>query len=168
MKIEHCEWSKDNGEDAHGNTIWYCAHRTFCPYEKCEVPKQKLKEVDTTDNIEVAKKKEKTANELTAEKYAELIPVIEKLVSEGINTWTGISRKLGINANTLRWYYNKHGIRFKGMKVCANDINWDKIVPIVRERRAQLKPTPWKKLAAEFNLNSEMLRVRMINYYDIN
>lgn len=170
MKIEHCEFSHDNGEDNDGNTMWYCPRSKdnqpiegFCPYDCCEKPKQKV--VDEPVTVEAEKKPQ---IEINTEKYAELVPVIQKLVSEGTHTWTGISRAVGLNSNTLRSYYNTHGIKFAGMKAHADDINWESILPTVREKRALKKPVPWKVLGAELGINSEMLRVRMINYYDIN
>ena len=158
MKIEHCEWSHANGEDAHGETIWYCAHRTFCPYDKCEFTVKKVAEEKPVVPKQELKKRD-------SEYYENLIPTIRNLIANGVTTWTNIGRALKTNPNPIRWYYHKHGIKFEGLKVQSRDVDWMQIVPIVIEKRKERKP--WTDIAAELGIQSEMLRVQMRTEYDI-
>ena len=157
MKIEHCEWSHANGEDNNGNTIWYCGHRTFCPYEKCEFTTKQVAEKPIVIKQE-AKKRD-------AEYYENLIPTIKNLIANGVTTWTNIGKALKTNPNPIRGYYYKHGIRFEGLKMQARDVDWMQIVPVVIAKRKERKP--WTDIAAELGIKSEMLRVQMETEYDI-
>ena len=162
MKIEHCEWSKPNGEDNEGNTIWYCAHRTFCPYGNCEVPAKKKveepKKVALPKNVEIDKPR-------TAEYYENLIPTIKNLIANGLTTWTDIGKALKIKPNTVRQYYVKHGIRFEGIKVRTRDIDWPTIKPVIIAKRKE--DMTWHEIADELGMNHETLRTHMQRVYDI-
>ena len=84
MKIEHCEWSKANGEDIHGNTIWFCGHRTFCPYEKCELPHKEVKEVPKVDTTHYDEKEEDTEMLPKQKAYLRIFGEAKVLEKEGM------------------------------------------------------------------------------------
>lgn len=166
MRIDYCEYSTycgDKGGEGKSKELWYCPRRHYCKYESCELPPTKPKKVEAP--IEITVNTEIKHSKKTAEHYDRLIPTIKALITQGMTTWTEIGKAVKIKPNTLQWYYNRHGIKFDGMKIKAKDIDWEKIVPIARERREQNKP--WAEIANEVGINRETLRCRMQREYDV-
>lgn len=119
MKIEHCEWSKDNGEDIHGNTIWYCAHRTFCPYEKCEMPQPKEQKLEAVEEVVAEKINAGLANAFDYEhiydvskRHNELFKEAVKIMETEQLTCADLAIRLGISVKTVKKLEKEYGHEF--------------------------------------------------------
>ena len=149
MKIEHCEWSKDNGEDIHGNTIWYCAHRTFCPYKKCELPaKEKPKPKPEPEPLEEP--------ERILIDWERILPIVRDLRNK---RWTleRIAEKLNVKYTTLATKCTEAGI--KGGK--GEMYDWDKIVCAALLMKQHTKRN-WLQIAEELNVSESALHRQIL------
>lgn len=135
MKIEHCEYSKDNGQDNDGNVIWYCARRTFCPYEKCEVPAQNFEVFNqAVKSLQDAPKESKFdyAHFVGGKNAHEVIfNKINKLISEECITATECCRKINISLATMRKIEKEFGVKFEFDK---KNIKWEQYDPEIKEK----------------------------------
>ena len=119
MKIEHCEWSKANGEDIHGNTIWYCGHRTFCPYGTCEEPPAKPKEAKKVEEIIKEKVSEGLANAYdydhiydVSKRHNELFKEAVKIMETEQLTCADLAIRLAISTKTVKKLEKEYGYKF--------------------------------------------------------
>ena len=112
MKIENCPYSTRCGEnksDIVNNSIWFCGHRTFCPYETCELPAPVVRPkevVKTAKDIEAEALM--TSKKLMAERFAKL----KKYEEEGLSR-SRAAEMLGISYYTVESIEEEFGYKFK-------------------------------------------------------
>ena len=136
MKIEHCEWSKPNGEDNEGNTIWYCAKynkdktKSSCPYDCCEMPPAKPKAVKKVEEIIVERIQVGNMNAYNydhiydvSKRHNELFKEAIKLTETEQMTGAELAIRLGISIKTIRKLEKEYGVKFK---LCSRNIDWSK------------------------------------------
>jgi len=149
MKIEHCEWSHANGEDINGNTIWFCGHRTFCKYDKCELPaKEKPKPKPEPEPLEEP--------ERILIDWERILPIVRDLRNK---RWTleRIAEKLNIKYTTLATKCTEAGI--KGGK--GEMYDWEKIVPAALLMKQHTKRS-WLQIAEELNVSESSLHRQIL------
>ena len=133
MKIEHCEWSKDNGEDAHGNTIWYCPRsgiKDLCPYDCCDrTPATTFKKV-TLENVIAEKVSAGNANAYDYEHIYNVSKRHNELFKEAVTiteteslTCADLAIRLGISVKTIKKLEKEYGHQFK---FYTTKIDWSK------------------------------------------
>lgn len=112
MKIEHCEYSHDCGDG-----YWFCGHRSFCPYDKCELPKQEPRKQTVEDLKEKINRqkqpiKKTVCKHKTKYDWDTAIPIMQEMRDAG-NSWPAISKATGIPKQSLmnRWKWEGMTIR---------------------------------------------------------
>ena len=143
MKIEHCEWSKANGEDIHGDTIWYWGHRTFCPYDKCETP-SKVINMPKPEPVKTDKDLAEEATMAKEQLMAERFRVAKQMEEEGLSR-SQAAQRLGISYYTIESLEERYGYKFNF--AAKTKIPWSKYDDKIIELKTSGKKITTEEIA---------------------
>ena len=116
MKIENCPFAKscDNNE----GKLWFCGHRTFCPYERCEMPaeperKQTIEEIKAKIIVPVKPEpvKEKRGRKAKYD-WDRALPKMQKM-RDAAAPWGDIAKATGVPEASLIRRWSQEGMTIR-------------------------------------------------------
>ena len=160
MKIDQCPYSQYCGErksDSVNNSVWFCGHRTFCPYGSCELPAPIAKPIPKTEPVKTDKQLEADATMAKNELMNKRFTILKQMEEEGLSR-SQAAQRLGISYYTVESIEEMYGYKFNFATV--KKISWPEYdAQIIALKQDNPKMTT-EKIAKIVGLNHKVVANR--------
>ena len=148
MRIDFCPYAQycgdKNADNEQNKQIWFCGHRTFCPYDKCEMPTPRPKPITNPEPVKTDKDLAEEATMAKEQLMAERFRVAKQMEEEGLSR-SQAAQRLGISYYTIESLEERYGYKFNF--AAKTKIPWSKYDDKIIELKTSGKKITTEEIA---------------------